>query len=429
MLDKRNILVLIAFTFVVNSFVAQNRTFSPYSRFGLGDIQGTSIGRLQAMGGVGVAQRSTFTLNDLNAASLTAIDSMSFMFEAGVGFFSQKIQTTNASSTASNANFDLFAFGFPITRWSGLSIGVRPFSGTGYNIASTSGTSPDQVTSTNSGEGSISNAFLSYGFRPISNLSLGLTFGYLFGTQKHYSYNEFTNDPYALQTGVLREVAVSDFKIDFGAQYVYKLTGSRRIILGATFRPESPISGEVSETSETGYQKDYTGNSMFVKGTVLTDTVVSLSVFDSKLPMHIGGGISYEITDKLSTSIDYTFAQWSKTPFYDRFTTTVDAHEFAVGAEYIPNDLKTGEIFNRLRYRVGGFYKKEYLELNNNQLTNYGITFGTGIPLRRSKNSVNIAFTYGVRGKTTNGMLQENYYRLSFNFALHEYWFVKRKFD
>lgn len=429
MLNKRIILVLVFVTILLDCIVAQNRTFSPYSRFGLGDIQGTSIGRLQGMGGVGVAQRSPLTLNDLNAASLTAIDSMSFMFEAGVGFFSQNIKATDASSTATNANFDLFAFGFPLTKWSGLSLGVRPFAGTGYNIESTSGVSPDRITTTTTGEGNVADAFLAFGFEPIKNLSLGVTFSYLFGSEKHYSYNDFIDDANALNTGTLREISVSDFKFDLGAQYVLPLTNSRRFIFGTTFRPTSPISGEVHETTETGTVADYTGNQIYENGTILLDTITPLSNYGSKLPLQLGLGVTYEVADKLSTSFDYTFANWSKTPFYDKTTTTVDAHNFAVGAEYIPNDLKTGQFFNRLRYRVGGFYKKEYLEFNNNQLTNYGITFGTGIPLRRTKNSVNLAFTYGVRGKTTDGLLQENYYRLSLNVALHEFWFVKRKFD
>ncbi len=131
MLNKKIALALVVCFSIVGSLVAQNRTFSPYSRYGLGDIQGTSIGRLQGMGGVGVAQRSAYTLNDVNPASLTAIDSLSFMFEAGVGFFSQKIQASDITSSAQNMNFDLFAFGFPISRWAGLSLGVRPFAGTG----------------------------------------------------------------------------------------------------------------------------------------------------------------------------------------------------------------------------------------------------------------------------------------------------------
>lgn len=439
MLNKRNILGLVFIATLFNCVVAQNRTFSPYSRFGLGDIQGTSIGRLQGMGGVGVAQRSAYTLNDLNAASLTAIDSMSFMFEAGVGFFGQKIKASDASSSAKNANFDLFAFGFPITKWSGLSLGVRPFAGTGYNIASTSGVSPDQITTTSTGEGSVADAFLAFGFKPIKNLSLGITLSYLFGSEKHYSYNDFINDSQAMSTATLREITVSDFKFDLGAQYVLPISDSRKFIFGTTFRPMSPISGEVHETTETGMDADYTGNRIYTNnytgtmayrnGSTLLDTITPLSYYNSKLPMQLGLGITYEVADKLSASIDYTYANWSQTPFYDQSTTTVDSHNFAAGAEYIPNDLKTGQFFNRLRYRVGGFYKKEYLEFNNNQLTNYGITFGTGIPLRRTKNSVNLAFTYGVRGKTTDGLLQENYYRLSLNVALHEFWFVKRKFD
>ncbi len=429
MLNKKIALALVVCFSIVGSLVAQNRTFSPYSRYGLGDIQGTSIGRLQGMGGVGVAQRSAYTLNDVNPASLTAIDSLSFMFEAGVGFFSQKIQASDITSSAQNMNFDLFAFGFPISRWAGMSLGVRPFAGTGYNIASTSGTYPDRVTTTNKGEGNITDAFLSFGFRPAKNWSLGVTASYLFGAEKHYSYNFFADDPYALQTGTLREVSVNDFKIDFGAQYTMQLSEGRRFIFGGTFRPQGPITGDVSTHTESGTVIDYSENKLYEDGVVLEDTTTSLSYFSSRLPFQLGLGATYEIADKLSTSIDYTFANWSNTPFYDKTTTTVDLHNLAVGAEFIPNDLKTGQLFNRMRYRVGGYYKKEYLKFDSYQLTDYGITFGAGIPLRRSKNSLNFGFAYGVRGKSSDGLLKENYFRINLNVSLHEFWFVKRKFE
>lgn len=429
MLNRKIILTLVICSSILGSLGAQNRTFSPYSRFGLGDIQGTSIGRLQSMGGVGIAQRTAYSLNDLNPSSLTAIDSLSFMFEAGVGLFSQKIQASDITSSAQNMNFDIFAFGFPIVKWAGLSLGVKPFAGTGYKISSITGSSPDRITKTNNGEGNITDAFLSFGFTPVKNLSLGVTASYLFGAEKHYSYIVFTDDPSAAQIGTLREITVSDFKFDLGAQYIMPLSEGRRFVFGATFRPKGPITGEVSTITESGSTIDYSNNKIFTDGVVSEDTTTSLSHYNSHLPLQLGLGVTYEIADKLSTSLDYTFANWNDASFYDKTTTTVDYHNIAVGAEFIPNDLKTGQLFNRMRYRVGGYYKKEYLEFDNYQLTDYGITFGAGIPLRRSKNSINFGFVYGVRGKSSDGLLKENYFKLNLNVSLHEFWFVKRKFE
>src|SRR5665647_3787768 len=51
-------------------------TSSPYSRFGIGTLNGNSLGRSEAMGGIGIGTRYGFQINTGNPASYTAIDSM-----------------------------------------------------------------------------------------------------------------------------------------------------------------------------------------------------------------------------------------------------------------------------------------------------------------------------------------------------------------
>ena len=46
---------ILAFVLVGLSLSAQNETNSPYSRFGLGDLQSFSTATQSAMGGVGIA--------------------------------------------------------------------------------------------------------------------------------------------------------------------------------------------------------------------------------------------------------------------------------------------------------------------------------------------------------------------------------------
>jgi D-hexose-6-phosphate mutarotase len=66
---------------------------------------------------------------------------------------------------------------------------------------------------------------------------------------------------------------------------------------------------------------------------------------------------------------------------------------------------------------------------NNHQLKDIGMSFGVGLPLKRTKSSVNVNLEFGKKGTQKENLIQENYTKLSLNFTLHEYWFVKRKFD
>ena len=62
-------------------------------------------------------------------------------------------------------------------------------------------------------------------------------------------------------------------------------------------------------------------------------------------------------------------------------------------------------------------------------MKDYGISFGVGLPLRNTKSSFNFTFEGGRRGLMESEKLLENYVLISFSVTLHDFWFVKRKFD
>ena len=82
-----------------------------------------------------------------------------------------------------------------------------------------------------------------------------------------------------------------------------------------------------------------------------------------------------------------------------------------------------------MTYRLGGYYSNYYLQVNDIQLEDYGITFGVGLPIRTVKSSINVAFTLGTRGTTEYNLVKENYGIVTFNVTLHDLWFRKRRFD
>jgi hypothetical protein len=82
-----------------------------------------------------------------------------------------------------------------------------------------------------------------------------------------------------------------------------------------------------------------------------------------------------------------------------------------------------------MAYRLGGHYHNSYLQLDGEQLKDYGISFGVGLPLRNTKSSFNLTLEAGRRGTLENNLIRENYLFLSFSVTLHDFWFMKRKFD
>ncbi|MBR2438350.1 MAG: hypothetical protein IKB26_04900, partial [Bacteroidales bacterium] len=98
-------------------------TYTPYSLFGLGDIdkQGTSFNR--GMGGIGIGVRDNRHINYLNPASITERDTLSFMLDFGINQKNFYNTDGNVESGYNTANMQDLIFTVPIYRKSAFIVG------------------------------------------------------------------------------------------------------------------------------------------------------------------------------------------------------------------------------------------------------------------------------------------------------------------
>ena len=106
-----------------------------------------------------------------------------------------------------------------------------------------------------------------------------------------------------------------------------------------------------------------------------------------------------------------------------------NSQSYRFGLEYTPNHDALRGYFNRVQYRLGGYSSNSYLSIRGEQLTDYGITFGVGLPLRGTKTSFNLGMVLGQRGTLNNDLIKENYGMIHVSFTMHDFWFFKRQFD
>ncbi len=428
------------------SATAQNRTYSPYSRYGIGELQSNGFGRNAAMGHTGIALSSSYNLNNVNPASYFSMDSVSFFFEGGLEGFDQKIQTDNTSTRFSDMNFSYFAIGYPLSKWGFMSIGVKPESLAGYKFFDDNASNDIPITDGNYtkseylGSGNTTKAYAGLAISPIKNLSFGAHFSYFFGSVDHYSIAQFPNDAFAFKLATSEKISINDFFIDFGAQYRLELKERHNLVIGAVYQPKTGIKGKVKKLVTAGTTFDRDGVTI-INGDTLGFSETKFRGNALELPEKIGVGLAYNIDDLMTITADYTLARWSEAEFPNLASSTIDENaftigdeqKFAFGLEFIPNYRSANFYPSRIKYRIGTSYKQEYLitpqSAGGDHLKDFGITFGLGLPLKRSKTSFNLAFEWGQRGTTNNSLVKENYMRLSMNLTLHEYWFMKRKFD
>lgn len=147
-----------------------------------------------------------------------------------------------------------------------------------------------------------------------------------------------------------------------------------------------------------------------------------------KIPVSAGGGLSLERQGKWLIGADYKWQKWEDFEAFGRKDSLVNSWQLNVGGEVIPDIEKYSNYLARVHYRLGFNYGKTYLHLRGQDLHEYAISFGFGLPLRGMKTMLNLGGVYGMRGTTTSGLIRESYFKVVIGFSIYERWFVKRKY-
>ncbi len=142
---------------------------------------------------------------------------------------------------AKNSSFDYLAMQFRLHPRIGMSVGLLPFSNVGYSVSDAQ-TSTDQETGnvlnytrSFTGDGGLHQLYGGIGVKVLKNLSVGVNASYFWGDitrTRTVIYPETTSSSsYIQQVGV----SVSDYKLDFGAQYTLDLGKKHSVTIGAVF--------------------------------------------------------------------------------------------------------------------------------------------------------------------------------------------------
>ena len=414
---KNKLFVLVFAIFIFSQFIiSQNNTNSPYTRFGYGDISDTNNGEQRAMGGIAIGSRSNFSINNVNPASYSCVDSMTFMFDVGASTLISRFTNQTGGKTTFNGNLEYITLQFPLAKWLGFSAGALPYSFSGYDFFQ-NGTKITGITGFDSipyrtkywGQGGFSQVYSGLSANLFNHISLGINAYYLFGNIDNKRSITTEND----STLQVNSIIATNFRYRLGAQFYNTFAKKHDVTLGFIYEPKARLNG--------GFSSITTG--------VLTDSIPNNYEFE--LPTIYGIGLNYTYDKRLSVGIDYTLQSWSDTKFYwdpvtsKNLETLNNRSKLAIGVEYLPNP-KGRKYFDRIHYRGGFNTSDSYFNINGQSLPkNYGLSFGIGLPLRNSNTMINASFEYGKIGSTS--LLSEDYFKFTFNATFNEHWFFKRK--
>lgn len=394
---------------------------SPYSKFGYGLLNDNASAAQRQMGSVGYAMNSGRHINVMNPASYAAADSLTFLFDMGVDltFINQKEgavgDTPAASSNSNGGGLDYVTLQVPIGKRMGASLGLVPFSSVGYSF----GSEIENGVNSRQGTGGINQLYLGFAGKIFKGFSLGANISYLFGTTINDVF--VTADPAnGTSTTTLFEkvMEVRDWRLQIGAQYNLDINTDNRMTFGLVYTPGKKLLGK-SRIVQYDVNADEAPNTEDIPYEKLKE----------KLADSWGIGVSYTWKKKLMVEADFTYQPWSKEKgiFIKDFETTqfADRYQFGLGAEFTP--AVRGNYFKRMTYRVGGFYNRDYIMVDNNNVREYGISCGFGFPALSSKTQINLGLEYRKRQATPNPLLQESYFCIRLGINFNELWFFQNK--
>lgn len=409
--------ILIAVLFAVSVFqaaVSQNSTNSPYTRFGYGDVTESVSVNSRGMGGTAIGNYSPRTINPVNPASHSSVDSLTFMFDIATGFrFSRFSDKDNSKVNTLTGNLEYLTIRFPLAKGLGFSAGLLPYSFTGYNfmfrdsLQMPGNTQKVPYTKSFNGSGGFSQLYGGLAVRLIDHISVGVNAYYLFGNINNFRSLAEGNSP---NTATIEndQIHASDFRLRYGVQYFNTFNKKHHLTLGAIYENKTKLNGTFTST--------------------LNETLLKENK-DFELPQTIGAGVSYNFDEKLTVAADYKTLLWKNALYFGKKDTLSNSSTFALGAEYVPNP-RGNRYADRIRYRVGLNASNPYYKVNSaTQPYNYGASLGIAIPLRDAYTNkmsyVNLALEYGKIGASST--LREDYLKLTISASLNDFWFFKRK--
>jgi hypothetical protein len=392
---------------------SQSISSSPYSLYGLGSLYDADFGSLPAIGSSGIALSSNSFINNLNPASLAYLPLNHFMFDLGGKAIATTYQSNSKSEKRNNFQFSHLAFAFPVTKNSGFSVALRPYSSASFKISNLKlpiSDSQEYYYLTAEGSGGLNNFDFSYGYRFGKKLSVGVSAMLLFG-------NTTDNRSYLISnsiTAINKKTDYNGLRATLGSQYKIDST----FTIAATFKMPSRVKASKVQSVQT-----LTND---VETTIESD--VASDADDYYMPLEMGFGISKRFKNNLNMTLDYEKSLWKNTNQSDLYGDFVNQDRFALGFTF-STKRNIRSYWDRIQYAAGANFDTGYLEVDGKRVNNAAISFGLSLPIENTLSALHVSYSYGQKGKISDNLIKENYHKISLNLSLDGIWFVKRKIE
>lgn len=443
---RKHFLFLLTFTSALIG-LSQPVYLNPFSSYGIGHQNLASDAIQASMGGSSIAFNDSTMISYLNAANIASLTQSYPLFSVGINGsmvnFSEGPNVYNRGFVA----LDHLIFAIPFKKRYGVAFGLSPYARRGYTFQGEEAFGTDTTLFEYSGKGSISKAFVGLSYKIINgkklHFSVGSNLGYLFGTTANSRASSLSSNSFSGLS--LRSDRMQSFHYDLSVNAGYAFNSSNRLQINAYIDPSQRLGGTYTDEL---YAITNTGGTSLVAFSSFDATTISAT------SMRFGANYStqFQRTSKKNKSFtsELTFTGEYTTTAYSAFRKDYNAQSFAsytgdytrmsFGIQYTPSvgyykSVAPTGFLTKLKYRAGTYSSTLPYSSGGENFTEFGTTFGIGIPMVSSNtySSLNLGVDLGKKTNGVAGALTENY--LGFHIGIiiapskADYWFRKVKLD
>jgi hypothetical protein len=391
---------------------------SPYSIYGIGDIDSKPYNRTSGMGGAGLAIKSSYYLIDNNPAAISGLTRSFFI--VNVAFTGKSVTYSGSPITADNStNKDFWikrlSLAVKLNNYWASGIGISQFSNVNYKLYGTKSAegSAAEYLASYEGDGGLNEYHWTNAFSLGKHFSLGLKSSIIAGS---INQTETVADE---SSGSVISTKVQDYfgkgRFQFGSLYNAAIGKKWDLSIGGKYIPAVKI------TSDRTLTVDQDGS------TIIENEFVKNDRFS--LPKTFAAGLALKHNKKTTFAADYTYEDWSSLKIKEQGWQMISNNKVSAGVEFSKQARVMNQVMEKRYFQIGGFYNSGYLQIRNEPIKEYGITAGMGGIIGKGL-IYSLALEAGSRGTTQQKLIKEKYVQMTFTFSYRDFLASKgRKYD
>ena len=378
---------------------------SNYSNFGIGELHQGIGAAYDAMGGTAIAVPFKSTNTNKNPAQWGFMRTT--RIQAGYRFNQQQVENENNTLWQNNGKIDgvLMNFCLDTALGANINLGFSAYSSVNFLVAlpveiNDCGVEKQGKT-VYQGQGGVSQGWLGLSIKPVDWLMLGASVYTLFGNvQKSAATILYGHDNVPSRTYMTDIYGSVGFRSGLIVEPVHNL------FLGSYFEMNPKFNVDRAIVFQSGFAGDSTIERSFTLD----------------YPALYGVGFSYTYKHFMIAA-DYIEQDFTNFDYNQGNTTFRKFRNYSFGFARLGRFGYQRTFLDRTTFMIGGGYKNKYLIVQDTPINEYYGSFGLSAPLVGFA-KLDAAFTFGSRGTTDNGLIRENFFRMTFSLSIGDVWFI-----